>query len=111
MVDSLNNNAVKTLSVEDFEGAFGEKLSPYVATQINKYSFQYAEFSSEEKESLLIKIVEALLDPTLQQSGEHRLDQWEEGWGENLELFLRNPSNVDLIIPKVQQFFLILKSL
>jgi len=100
MVDSFNNDAVKSLSVEDFEGAFGEKLSPYVATQINKYSFQYAEFSSEEKESLLIKIVESLLDPNLQQSGEHRLDQWEDGWGENLELFLRNPSNVDLIIPK-----------
>ena len=100
MIDDSKNNMVQSLSVKDFEGAFGEKLSPYVAERISKYSFQYAEFPSEEKESLLIKIVETLLDPNLQQSGEHRLDQWESGWGENLELFLLNPENVDLIIPK-----------
>jgi hypothetical protein len=100
MTDDSKNNMVQSLSVKDFEGAFGEKLSPYVAERISKYSFQYAEFPSEEKESLLIKIVESLLDPNLQQSGEHRLDQWESGWGENLELFLLNPENVDLIIPK-----------
>ena len=100
MIDDSKNNMVQSLSVKDFEGAFVEKLSPYVAERISKYSFQYAEFPSEEKESLLIKIVETLLDPNLQQSGEHRLDQWESGWGENLELFLLNPENVDLIIPK-----------
>ena len=100
MDNNLNSNAVKSLSVEDFEIAFGEKLSPYVTERINQYSFQYEEFSLEENESLLIKIVETLLDPNLLQSGEHRLDQWESGWGENLELFLKNPSNIDLIIPK-----------
>jgi hypothetical protein len=100
MVNDLNNDSVKALSVQDFESAFGENLSPYVAERICKYSFQYAEFSSDEKESLLIKIVETLLNPNLLQSGEHRLEQWEMGWGENLELFLRNPENVDLIIPK-----------
>jgi len=100
MVDNLKKSTVKSLSVKDFEGAFGEKLSTYVAEQISRYSFQYADFSPEEKEGLLIKIVETLLNPNLQQSGEHRLDQWESGWGENLELFLQNPENIDLIIPK-----------
>ena len=100
MVDNFKNDVVKSLSVQDFEVAFGEKISSYVAERINKYSFKYTEFSPEEKESLLIKIVETLLNPNLLQSGEHRLDQWESGWGENLELFLQNPENIDLIIPK-----------
>jgi hypothetical protein len=100
MVEDMNNDSVKTLKVQDFEEAFAEKLSPYVAERISKYSFQYAEITPEENEKLLIKIVETLLNPNIIQSGEHRLDQWEAGWGENLELFLKNPGNVDLIIPK-----------
>jgi SAM-dependent methyltransferase len=32
-------------------------------------------------------------------SGEHRRDQWEAGWRENLDLFLRQPNDVGLIIP------------
>ena len=100
MVDNFKKSTVMSLTVNDFEGALGEKLSPYVVEQISRYSFQYADFSSEEKEGFLIKIVETLLNPNLQQSGEHRLDQWESGWSENLELFLQNPENVDLIIPK-----------
>ena len=101
MDENLTQNVtVKSLAVQDFEGAFGEVLSPYVAERVGEYSFQYIEFSEGEKESLLIKIVETLLDPKLLKSGEHRLDQWETGWGENLELFLKNPDNVDLIVPK-----------
>lgn len=100
MVNDLINDSVKTLSVQDFESAFGEKLSPYVSERISNYSFQYTEFTPEENESLLIKIVETLLNPNIILSGEHRLDQWEAGWGENLDLFLRNPENLDLIIPK-----------
>jgi hypothetical protein len=100
MGNDVNNDSVKTLAVQDFEEAFGESLSPYVAGRVCKYLFQYAEFSSDEKESLLIKIVETLINPKLMQTGEHRLEQWEMGWSENLELFLRNPENIDLIIPK-----------
>lgn len=100
MINNFKKDEVKSLSVHDFEVAFGEKLNSYVAEHINKYSFQYTEFSAVEKESLLIKIVETLLNPDLLQSGEHRLDQWESGWSENLELFLQNPENIDLIIPK-----------
>lgn len=100
MNDNIKNDEIKSLSIHDFEGAFGEKLSPFVADRIGKYSFKYAEITPEEKEILLIKIVETLLDPKLLQSGEHRLDQWESGWGENLELLLQNPRNIDLIIPK-----------
>lgn len=100
MANHSNFDDVNSISVQDFEIAFGEKLSPYVTEQIRKYSFQYSDFSPEENEKLQIKIVETLLNPNLLQSGEHRLGQWEMGWRENLELFLRNPQNIELIIPK-----------
>lgn len=93
-------NSIKSLSVEDFEGALGEKLSPFVSERILNYSFQYTEFSPEESGELFIKIVQNLLDPNLVRAGDHRLDQWEMGWGENLDLISRNPKDVGLIIPK-----------
>ncbi len=100
MTKNDTTEQVKSLSVADFETTFGEKLTPYVIDHIKKYSFQYTEFSSAELDSLLIKIVSTLINPSIQQSGEHRIVEWEAGWGENLELLLRNPSNLELIIPK-----------
>ena len=100
MAVNSNCNKVKSLSVKDFEDAFGEKLSPYVEARVSKYEFQYTELSLEENEELLIKIVETLLDPDVVRAGEHRLDQWESGWGENLDLILRNPQDIEQIIPK-----------
>lgn len=52
MLNDLNNDSVKTLAVQDFEEAFGESLSPYVSGRVCKYLFQYAEFSSDEKEKI-----------------------------------------------------------
>ncbi len=98
--EAKGETAEKHLSVEDFEAAFGEKLSPYVAGRIREYSFRYAEFSPEENEALLVKIVETLLGPSVVTSGEHRRDQWEAGWHENLDLLLRQPNNVASIVPK-----------
>ena len=91
---------VRCLEARDFELAFGESLSSYVVDRINEYSFLYSEFSQGEIEELYIRIIDALLDPDLMKSGEHRLDQWELGWGENLELFLKDPRNVEHIVPK-----------
>lgn len=96
----MNGSSAKTLGVADFEYALGESLTDYVADRIRKYSFQYCDFSSAEKEALLIKIIDALLDPALPRSGEHRLEQWERGWGENLESFVKNPASVDLLTPR-----------
>lgn len=96
----MTSDSIKSLSVEDFEGVLGEKLSSFVAERIRSYSFQYAEFSPDENDELLIKIVQGLLDPNLVRAGNHRLDQWETGWGENLDSIVRNPRDIDLIMPK-----------
>jgi len=101
MNNNINNDGINSLSVQDFEKAFGEALTPFVADRIRKYSFQYTEFSPEENEALIIKIVETLFDLNIVRSGEHRIDQWESGWGENLDLILKNPiKNINTIIPK-----------
>ena len=68
MIENINNKSVKSLTYQDFEEVFGERLSDYVAERIRKYSFQYTLFSPEENEQLLIKIVDTLLDPNISQA-------------------------------------------
>jgi hypothetical protein len=99
-METICTNTIRTLSISDFESAFGEDLNDYVVGCIQRRSFQYRNFSHAEKEALLIKIVEKLIGPELVRSGEHRLGQWESGWAENLDLFLQSPADVELIIPK-----------
>lgn len=92
--------ATKFLTEQDFQIAFGEKLAPWVAEQIDQYDFKYQEFTPIERDLLLNKIVDTLLDPQLPQSGEHRLPQWESGWDENFRALTQNPNDINQIVPK-----------
>ncbi|MCX6800152.1 MAG: class I SAM-dependent methyltransferase [Candidatus Falkowbacteria bacterium] len=80
----INVEQDKKLISSDFEKAFGERLSQYVKNKIEEYDFIYSEIPDEERDHWLRRLVDVLLDPNLVYSGKHRIDQWEEGWGENL---------------------------
>lgn len=46
---------------------------------------KYRHLSKKEEDETIIKILETLLDSSVPFSGEHRREQWEKGWGENLK--------------------------
>lgn len=99
-MSAVVSQTAKCLTEVDFEIAFGEALTPCVVEQIRRYRFEYEEFSAAEYDTLLIKIIDTLLDPQLMQSGEHRLPQWESGWGENLQALATNPADIEQIVPR-----------
>ncbi len=100
-MDATNSSLLeKTLSVPDFEKAFGEKLSAYVRQQIEQYSFRYTEIPDAEYQELIIKIVDTLLGTGLAQAGKHRLNEWEAGWQENLDSLKSSITATDAISPK-----------
>jgi hypothetical protein len=72
------------LTAPDIEKMLGEKVSDYVARQINGDGLAYLDISREEHDACVRKIVNTLLDPGIIRAGEKRIDQWERGWGENL---------------------------
>jgi hypothetical protein len=86
----MNENFYKTaveqhtLGVDDFQDIFGVPLSNYMKEKINEYNFIYEDVSIDEHNSYIRKIVEVLLDPVIVKAGEHRREDWEKGWGENL---------------------------
>jgi len=73
------------INYKDIEKLFNDKLSGYVRNKIASYKLAYSPLSENEKEQVLIRIINTLLDPYLIYSGSHRLKQWEKGWGQNLK--------------------------
>lgn len=100
MSDESTTPDLKRMSIADFEAAVGEPVSQFVAQRFSQCAFAYHEISPAETQKLIIRIIDALLDPTLDKSGEHRRDRWEQGWGENLDALNRSPGDSDAIIPR-----------
>jgi len=53
------------ISYKDIEKLFDDKLSDYVKNKIAGYKLVYSPLSENEKEQVLIRIVNTLLDPFL----------------------------------------------
>jgi hypothetical protein len=56
---------------------------------------KYQLLTKAEEEQVIIQIIEKLLDPYLPFSGEHRKEQWERGWEENLNTNSYKPKYFD----------------
>ena len=89
---------LKTIDIESFEEAFGEKTSEFVRDKILSYDFSYQEVSKDEKEKLVLSIIKKI-DSGLSRSGEHRLNEWNKGWAENRDQ-LEKDLSFESLIPK-----------
>jgi SAM-dependent methyltransferase len=85
-------DTTKLLTSKDFEAAFGEKFDVALAARVDRYEFKYEHLTPEQRDLWLLEIVKFLSSDTVISSGTHRINQWEEGWGENLAEFKKNPS-------------------
>lgn len=94
----MKKDKVYTLTPAVFERLFKEKLSPFVKEKIKKYAFEYSAVNKEEYDAAILRIVDILLDPDAITAGPHRFEQWEKGWGQNLDE-LKKEKSVDSINP------------
>lgn len=95
----MMNNLIKKLSYKDFERRYNEKMSPYVKERIEKYDFRYRLATKYERDEFIRRNIEVLLDQNIVTAGEHRRDDWEDGWGENYTEYSKNKS-IESIKPK-----------
>ena len=96
--NSSSEEGFKRLKAADFEEAFDDTLSQYVRTKIKEYDFSYYDLTPTERDGWIRKIVDVLLAPNIEEAGEHRLEQWEKGWGQNLAE-LEASSKVEAVVP------------
>lgn len=91
------NSKKYTLTDKDFEGVLEKSLSKLIRKKINQARFKYYKLTPELKDQCIKNIVHLLQSPDIIRAGKHRLDQWEKGWGENLEHFQKNKQERDVL--------------
>lgn len=96
---SSSEEGLKRLTAADFEEAFNDTLSQYIRTKIKEYDFCYFDLRLTERDTWIRKIADVLLAPNIEEAGAHRLEQWENGWGQNLDE-LETSSKVEAVIPR-----------
>jgi hypothetical protein len=93
-----NMNEQIKITPADFEQMWGEKLSPYVIDRISEYGFVFEDITQDERDTVIKKAVEFLLSDFVVYAGEHRHEQWEKGWGQNLDELVEK-NQVEAISP------------
>ena len=86
------------ITSNDIEEIVGFPISNHCKEMIENYdlSFEYLEQSQRDK--IILDIINHInLD--LEKAGQHRLEKWEKGWYENLEL-LKSGNNINTLVPK-----------
>jgi hypothetical protein len=93
-----NKKKKRTLTHKDFENLFKENLSDYVKKKICEYSLEYYDITDAERDSCIKTNIAALISKNLVKAGKHRLEQWEEGWKENLKNVIES-QDINSIVP------------
>ncbi len=83
---------------EDFEEVLGFKLDEGTANQLGQFDLSYENLSQRDRDNYILHVLE-VLSSDITKSGEHRITEWENGWGENLINF-RNSKDINDLIPK-----------
>lgn len=82
----------------DIEEITGFTISESSKKMINDFNIEIEEFSEQERDSIILKILNHLSSDLII-AGQHRLEQWEKGWYENLNL-LKDGQSVKNLVPK-----------
>ena len=86
------------IDILEFEEIIGLPLSLVSKNFVETNNFSYELASKNDNENALIKIMTYLLSEVKKSGPEYQIN-WEKGWGENLDLYLRT-GNLSDLIPK-----------
>lgn len=89
---------MEKINKQDIESILGFELDEKIAKQIDDFELEYETLSKEERDKYILHVLE-VLNSDITKSGEHRITEWENGWGENLQLF-KETKNINNLIPK-----------
>ncbi len=90
--------ASQSITVAELERLWGGPLTPRLAARFQKLNLKYRRLSQTERDAALLRIVNAIQYPPVA-AGQHRLQQWEHGWRENLSA-LEKDENPDAVVPR-----------
>jgi hypothetical protein len=89
---------MKKITYEDFENILNIKTDDTLKKQIEDFDLRYRELTKEERDYYILHNFNILTNDIVV-SGKHRINEWESGWEENLNLF-KSSKNINDLIPK-----------
>ncbi len=89
---------MKKITYEDLEKILKIKIDPQLKKQIEDFDLRYRELTKEERDYYILHNFN-ILSNDIVVSGKHRINEWESGWEENLNLF-KSSKNINDLIPK-----------
>lgn len=94
------NNEIQCLGLSEFASLFGckaEEIPQDCAQLIAENDFRYRVAEGKEYEEILQGVLHKIDSGGFSIAGEERLPNWEKGWGENLEAFLKTKNILELV--------------
>lgn len=89
---------VQSIQPADIEAIVGEPISELLEKRLSEFDLRFTEITALEREQFILEAVRALVNPEIKVAGEHRLSDWESGWGENFAIFCKT-GNPDASVP------------
>lgn len=83
---------------KEIENILGFEINDSLKQTINEFNLEYRELNAEERDAYILHVINVLTSD-ITKSGEHRINEWENGWDENLINF-KNSKNIEDLIPK-----------
>jgi len=92
---------INKICEKDLENSLGEELSVFLKEKIKDFDLSYMELDKEENNDVILEILKYLYKNTgeVTRAGQHRIGDWEKGWSENSEGFLKHRKH-NFLIPK-----------
>jgi hypothetical protein len=84
------------IEIEDIESILGFQIDDTDKKKYDQYNLQYEFLTDIELNNYLVDVINVLTND-ITRSGEHRINECEKGWGENLENFIRTKDIFELI--------------
>ncbi|MTV49679.1 hypothetical protein GJ688_11905 [Heliobacillus mobilis] len=89
----------RSVTAKDFADIFGtteEDINAKCGEMLQRDNFQYDTVEGKERDQIIVSVLKELEGKPFSVSGQERQIQWEKGWRENLDVFLRSGDIRDL---------------
>jgi SAM-dependent methyltransferase len=81
-------------------GTTSEDLGEECAARLDAMDLRYEPMAGADRDELLLRILKQIDEGGIPASGEGRQPDWEKGWAENLDEFIRSGYDPEALVPK-----------